>query len=127
MTTADSTDIDYGARKGGAGFWILAPLIVLLFAGGALSVAAYIYAEPQLTVVEAIGAGFGGLGGIIIGLIAAAFGIIVGLFGAVLGLATAGGAVALTLFIIGSPIIAIILLVLLMRRRRTDCPDPTAH
>jgi len=72
-------------------------------------------------------AGFGGLAGIIIGLIAAIFGLIVGLVGALIGLAAAGGAVAVTLFIVASPIIALILIFLLMRRPKADCPDPEAH
>lgn len=106
--------------------WVYVPVILILFLGGALSVGAYVYGEPDLTVMESIAAGFAGLAALIIGLIGAAFGIVVGLFGALLGLVAAGGAVAVTLFIIGSPIIALILIVLLMRRPKS-CPDPSAH
>ncbi len=117
---------DYEERRGGGGGIVMATLVVLIFLGAALSVAAYIFGEPELTVLESIGAGFGGLAGIIIGLFGAVIGIVLGLFGALLGIVAAGGAVALTLFIIGSPIIAIVLFVLLLRSRggaRTD-PDP---
>ncbi len=118
---------DYEERKNGGGGLILATLVILIFLGAALSVAAYIFGEPDLTIVESIGAGFGGLAGIIIGIFGAIVGVVLGLFGALIGLVAAGGAVALTLFIVGSPIIAIILLVLLLRSRSSDCPDPDAH
>ncbi len=117
---------DYEDRKGGGGL-VLTTLVVLMFLGAALSVAAYIFTDQDLTIVESIGAGFGGLAGLIIGLFGAIVGVVLGLFGALIGLVAAGGALALTLFIVGSPIIAIILLVLLMRVRRSDCPDPDAH
>lgn len=121
-----ATDYQEKSRSGGLA-WIYAPVVLILFLGGALSVGAYFYTEPQLTVAESIVAGFGGLAGIIVGLIAAVFGVIVGLLGALLGLVAAGGAVAMTLFIIGSPILAIVLIFLLMRRPKSDCPDPAAH
>lgn len=117
---------DLEPRRSGGGGWFFASIAVLLFVGGALSVAAYIYAEPELTVFESVAAGFAGLAALIIGLIAAAFGVIVGIIGALIGLVTAGGAIAMTLFIIGSPIIAIILFVLLLRRPKA-CPDPSVH
>lgn len=117
---------DYEERKSGGGM-VLMTLMILIFLGAALSVAAYIFGEPDLSVVESVAAGFGGLAGIIIGLFGAIVGILLGLVGALFGVAVGGGAVALTLFIIGSPIIAIILLVLLMRSRSSDCPDPDAH
>ncbi|MCK5748255.1 MAG: hypothetical protein KAH44_18705 [Oricola sp.] len=123
MTTSDYRE---PARSAGVG-WIMAPIILILFLGAALSVGAYFYSEPQLTIAESMAAGFGGLAGIIIGLIAAIFGLIVGLVGALIGLAAAGGAVAVTLFIVASPIIALILIFLLMRRPKADCPDPEAH
>lgn len=123
MTTSDYRE---PARSGGLG-WIMAPAILILFLGAALSVGAYFYSEPQLSVAEAVVAGFGGLAGIIVGMIVAIFGLVVGLAGALVGLAAAGGAVAVTLFIIGSPIIALVLIFLLMRRRTSDCPDPEAH
>lgn len=123
MTTTDYGD---AGRSGGGAAWFYIPIVLVLILGGALSVVAYMAGEPQLTVVESIAAGFGGLAGIIVGLIAAAIGVAIGLIGALLGVIAAGGAVAMTLFIIGSPIIAIILFVLLMRRPKA-CPDPGAH
>lgn len=120
---------DYGEvrRSGGMG-WFFAPIVLILFLGGALSVGAYFYADTQLTIMEAITAGFAGLAGLIIGLFAAAFGVLLGLFGALIGVVAAGGAVAMTLFIIGSPLLAIVLIILLMRRSKSsDCPDPSAH
>jgi len=117
---------DYEERKSGGGM-VLMTLMILIFLGAALSVAFYIFGEQDLSVIESIGAGFGGLAGIIIGLFGVIVGVVLGLVGALFGVAVGGGAVALTLFIIGSPIIAIILLVLLMRSRSSDCPDPDAH
>lgn len=123
MTTSDYGD----ARQSSGGLaWLYLPVVLILFLGGALSVGAYFYSEPQLTVMESIAAGFGGLAGLIFGLIAAAFGIVVGLIGALVGLVAAGGAVAMTLFIVASPVIAIILIFLLMRRQKA-CPDPAMH
>ena len=94
-----------------------------------LSGGAYFYGEPDLTIMESLAAGFAGLAAIIIGLFAALFGVLVGLIGAAFGLAVGGGAVALTLFIVASPVIAIILLVLLLnnKNRGADCPDPAVH
>ncbi len=122
-------DTDYqGGRRGSGLMWLYMPVVLIVFLGGALSVAAYSFSESGLTVAESIVAGFGGLAGIILGLFGAAIGIVVGLVGASIGLVAAGGAVALTLFIVGSPIIALVLLALLLRRPRTaNCPDPGAH
>lgn len=117
---------EYEERKGGGGL-ILTTLVILIFIGAAFSVAAYVFGDADLTIVESIGAGFGGLAGLIVGLFAAIVGVVLGLFGALVGLVAAGGAVALTLFIVGSPIIALILIFLLVRARRSDCPDPDAH
>ncbi|WP_428407949.1 hypothetical protein [Hyphococcus sp.] len=121
-----ATDYQEKSRSGGLA-WIYAPVILILFLGGALSVGAYFYGDPQLTIAESIVAGFGGLAGIIIGLIAALFGVILGLVGALIGVVAAGGAVAMTLFIIGSPLLAIVLIFLLLRKSKSDCPDPAAH
>ncbi len=117
---------EYEERKGGGGL-ILTTLIILIFLGAALSVAAYVFGDADLSVVESLAAGFGGLAGLIIGLFGAIIGVVLGLFGALIGIIAAGGAVALTLFIVGSPIIALILIFVLMRSRRSDCPDPDAH
>jgi hypothetical protein len=125
MTNLDTT-YESGRRSGGM-MWLYMPVLLILFLGGALSVAAYNFSDTDLTVAESIAAGFGGLAGIILGLIGAAIGIVVGLIGALIGLVAAGGAVAMTLFIIASPIIAIILFALLLRRNKSACPDPGAH
>lgn len=112
--------------RSGGGVWIYAPVILVLFLGAALSVAAYFYSDTPLTIAESIAAGFGGVAGVILGLIGAAFGIVVGLIGGLFGLAVGGASIALTLFIIASPVIAVILIVLLMRRNKS-CPNPDAH
>jgi len=119
-----TSDYD-GARSSSGAGWLYAPIILILFVGGALSVAAY-YFEPSLSAAESMAAGFGGLAGLIVGLFGAVIGIVIGLIGALIGIVAAGGAVVMTLFIVGSPIIAIILIVMLMRRSKT-CPDPGAH
>lgn len=117
-----------GERRSGGMAWLYMPIVIILFLGAALSVAAYNFSDTDLTVAESVAAGFGGLAGIILGLFGAAFGIMVGLLGALIGLVAAGGAVAMTLFIIGSPIIALILIALLWRRsKQVPCPDPGAH
>ncbi len=121
-------EADYGVQKRSSGLaWLYMPIVLILFLGAALSVAAYNFSDTDLTVAESIAAGFGGLAGIILGLIGAAIGIVVGLIGALIGLVAAGGAVAVTLFIVGSPIIALVLFFLLMRRPRNACPEPAVH
>lgn len=122
-------DTDYrGERRAGSGLaWLYMPIVLILFLGAALSVAAYSFSDADLSIAESIAAGFGGLAGIILGLFGAAIGIVVGLIGALIGLVAAGGAVAVTLFIVASPIIALVLLVLLLRRPKTACPEPGAH
>jgi hypothetical protein len=122
-------DVTYqGERKSGGLAWLYTPIVLILFLGAALSVAAYFFSDTDLSIAESIGAGFGGLAGIILGLFGAAIGIVVGLVGALVGLIAAGGAVVMTLFIVGSPIIALILLVILLRRPKSAaCPDPGAH
>ncbi len=123
MTTSDYNE----PSRGGGASWILAPVVLILFLGAALSVGVYFYSDTQLTVAEAMAAGFGGLAGLIIGLVVAAFSIVIALVGALIGVVAAGGAVAMTVFIIASPVIALILLFLLMRRSKSSCPDPAAH
>ena len=108
MTTSDYHE----PTRSSSAAWLYVPIVLILFLGGALSVGAYFWGDPQLTIAESLAAGFGGLAGIIIGLIAAIFGLFVGLIGAAIGLVAAGGAVAVTLFIVASPIIAIILIAL---------------
>jgi hypothetical protein len=116
-----------GGRRGGGAAWLYVPVVLIVFLGAALSVAAYSFSETDLTIAESIAAGFGGLAGIILGLFGAAIGIVVGLIGALIGVVAAGGAVVMTLFIVGSPILALIRLFLLMRRPKTACPDPGVH
>ncbi len=121
-------DADYGVtRRRSSAAWLYAPIVLIIFLGAALSIAAYNFSDADLSVAESVAAGFGGLAGIILGLIGAAIGIVVGLIGALVGLVAAGGAVAVTLFIIGSPIIALVLFALLMRRQKNACPEPGAH
>ncbi|MEL7492188.1 MAG: hypothetical protein AAGJ73_15875 [Pseudomonadota bacterium] len=113
-----------GRTRSGGGVWFAFVLVVILLAGGVLSFLAY--QQNDLSMVEAIAAGFAGVGALFIGLITAAVGLVLGLIGAVIGIIATGGALALTAFLVGSPIIAIILFVLLMRRDK-GCPDPSAH
>ncbi len=113
-------------RRRGGGAWFYVPVVLILFLGSVLTLGAYFYADTQLTIMEALAAGFGGLAAIIVGIIAAVVGLVLGLFGALIGIVAAGGAIAMTLFIVGSPVIAIILIVMLTRRSKT-CPDPAAH
>lgn len=120
------TTTDYATERKSGAAWLFAPIVVILFLGAALSIAAFFYSDPHLTIVESLAAGFGGLAGLMIGLFAAVIGVIIGLIGALIGIAAAGGALAMTLFIIGSPIIAIILLIIVMNRRKS-CPDPSLH
>jgi hypothetical protein len=123
-----NSDTDYGVQKRSAGMaWLYMPIMLIVFLGAALSIAAYNFSETDLTAAEAVAAGFGGLAAVILGLIGAAIGIVLGLVGALVGVVAAGGAVAVTLFIVGSPIIALVLFVLLMRRPKNACPEPGAH
>lgn len=124
MTTTDMET--YGERRGGGLLWFWLPIFLILIAGGALAIAA-LYHQPDLSVAEALAAGYGGVASLVVGIVAAAVGLVVGLVATLIGLVAAGGAVAVTLFIIASPIIAIILFVLLMRRPKNQCPDPGAH
>lgn len=122
-------EIEYtGERRSGGMAWLYMPIVLILFLGAALSVAAYNFNDVELTMAESVAAGFGGLAAIIMGLITAAIGVIIGLIGALIGVVTAGGVVAVTLFVIASPIIAIVLFGLLWRRSKAvPCPDPGAH
>jgi hypothetical protein len=114
------------ARRSSGLLWFWVPLVLILFVGGAFSIAAYTQ-EPSLTPIEALAVGYGGLAALIVGLFGAAVGVILGLFGALIGLAAAGGALAFTLFLVASPIIAIIFMVLFFRRPKSHCPEPAAH
>lgn len=116
-----------GERRSGGLAWLYLPLVLIVFLGAALSVAAYSFSDTPLTIAESLAAGYGGLAGIIIGLIGAVIGVVIALVSTLFGLLVAGGAVGVTLFIIASPIIAIILIALLMRRQRNACPEPGAH
>ncbi len=126
MAATDMDTFSEGRRSGGM-FWFWAPVLLILVAGAALSFAAY-FSGNGLSAVESVAAGFGGLVGLIVGIVGAIVGVVLGLVGALIGVVAAGGAIAVTLFIVGSPIIAIILLILLLRRPKTaECPDPGAH
>ena len=113
-----TTEIETYEEKKGGWMWLFLPIILFLLVGAALSFAAYVYAEPDLTALESLGAGFGGLAGVIIGLFATVIGLIIALFATVFGLIIAAGSIAVTIFFVGSPIIAIILFILLMRERK---------
>ncbi|VAV99105.1 hypothetical protein MNBD_ALPHA05-725 [hydrothermal vent metagenome] len=117
---------DYHETRRGGGAWFYVPVVLILFLGGALTLGAYFYADTQLTIMEALTVGFGGLAAIIFGMIVAVAGLVIGLLGALIGIVAAGGAIAMTLFLVASPIIAIILIVMLMRRSKS-CPDPAMH
>lgn len=121
-----TTDYVEERRGSSSAAWFYIPVLLILLLGAALSVGAFFASDPQLTILESIAAGFGGMAAMIVALFAAAIGVLLGLVGALIGVVAAGGAVAMTLFIVGSPIIAIILIVLLMRRPKS-CPDPSAH
>lgn len=125
MATSDLDTYGEGRRSGGL-FWFWVPLTLILFVGVAFSIAAYASGHG-LTIAESLAAGFGGLAAVIIALFGAAISVIVALIGALISLVAAGGAVALTLFVLASPVLAIVLFVLLMRRRKSDCPDPSIH
>lgn len=117
-----------GERRSRSLAWLYMPIFLIIFLGGALSIAAYNFNETDLTMAESVAAGFGGLAALIVALIAAAISIVVGLAGALIGLVAAGGALAVTLFIVASPIIAIVLMALLWRRSRTSAhPDAGGH
>ncbi len=92
-----------------------------------MSIGAYVEADPQLTITESIALGFGGLAALVVAMIAALLAVVASIFAAVIALVAAGGAVGVTLFIVASPIIAIILIAMLFRRRKSDCPNPAAH
>lgn len=114
------------ARRSSGLLWFWVPLVLVLFVGGAFSIAAYTH-EPSLTPVEALAVGYGGLAALIVGLFGAAIGVIIGLFGALIGLVAAGGALAFTFFLLASPVIAIIFMVLFFRRPKAQCAEHAAH
>lgn len=121
------TSVDYHmdtGRRGTSSVWAGIVFALVLLSGAALSILAF--QQNDISIVEAIAVGFAGVGGIIIGLIATIFGLIVSLIGAAIAVVATGGALALTAFIIGSPIIALILFALLMRKDKS-CPDPSVH
>lgn len=105
--------------------WLYIPVLLILFLGGALSFGAYFLGDAQLTIAESLVAGYLGVAAMIVAIVMTIVGVVLGLVGALFGIATAGGAVLFTLFIIGSPIIALVLIAVLMRRSK--CPDPAAH
>lgn len=107
-------------RVGGGLAFITIPAILYLMTSLGLGVAFYTNAETDIGVVEAIIAGFGATAGIIVGLVVAAFGTVLAFVTGVLGIAFAGGALLVTLFIMASPVIAIVLLMLMMRPSRSS-------
>ena len=116
------------AGRKGNGPWIAFATVMALLLVAALSFTIVILVhEPGLTIPEALAGGFGGVGGLVIGLIAAVLSLIAGLIATVFGLAVGGGALALTLFLLASPVIALVLIWILMRRRSVECPDPSRH
>ncbi len=122
-------DTDDSAFRSNAGnsssmLWLWIPLLVIIVGGLSLSVVAY--QQNDITVVEAFIGGFIGLAGLFIGLIGGLFGLIVGLVAALFAMVTAGGAIAITLFVLASPVLAIVFLWMLTRRSK-ECPDPAAH
>ena len=122
MTTAAYEVEERRGRGGALWFWI--PFFLILVTGGVFSVV--VYQEGGVSILEALAAGYAGVGALIVGLFAGLIGLVVGLIGALIGVVAAGGALALTAFLVGSPIIAIVLFVLLMRRDK-GCPDPSMH
>ncbi len=126
MTSQDFEQIHQDGRSRGAA-WLYMPIILILLLGVGLSIAAHQYSDVELSVAESVAAGFGGLVALILGLVAAAIGVIGSLFAALLAIIAAGGAVAVTIFILVSPVVALVLIAVLMRRRRNDCPDPGVH
>lgn len=111
----------------GSSLMTILSVLTLLFivSAGSLAILAFNH-NPGISIVEAIGMGFVGVGGVIAAAFAAVIGIIIGLLGAIFGIAIGGGAIAITLFVLASPVIALILFALLMRRGRA-CPDPSRH
>ena len=117
---------ELGARRGSSLVTVLSVLTVLiLVAAGSLAFLAFTH-DPGISIVEAIGVGFVGVGGIIVAIFATIIGVLIGLVGAVFGIAVGGGAIAITLFVLASPVIALVLFAVLMRRGK-DCPDPARH
>lgn len=115
------------SHRGGSRLMTILSVVTVLYvvSAGSLAILAF-NQNPDISIVEAIGMGFVGVGGIIVAGFAAIIGIVIGLIGAVFGIAVGGGAIAVTLFVLASPVIALVLFALLMRRGR-DCPDPSRH
>ena len=125
MTDDSYIDAPQYRRRSSSGLiWLWLPLAIYFISS--LSLAVLAYQQNDLTIQESIAAGFLGVGGVIVGLFGGLIGLIVGLFGAVLGIGIAGGTVAITLFVLASPVLALVLLYLLFRRSKQS-PDPTAH
>jgi hypothetical protein len=114
-----------GAARAGGMAWFWIPVAVIFILGVAGSVAAYL-ADSDLAILEAIVVGFGGVSGLIVGLLGGFIAIVAGLFGALIGIVAAGGALALTLFLAASPVLALILLYLLLREKRKNAASNAA-
>ncbi len=114
---ADSSEELYETKSGGW-MWLFLPVILFIVVGFGLSIGAYAFAEQDLTALESLAAGFGGLAGVIVALFATLIGLVLALFSTVIGLVIAAGSIAVTLFFVASPLIAIILFILLLRERK---------
>lgn len=124
MSYAEMTPV----RRSGGPLWFWLPLVLVLVLGAGFSAAAYMH-EPSLTPVEALAVGYGGLAATVVGLFVGAIGVVVAFFAAIFGIAVAGTATAFSLFLVASPLIAIIFIFLFFRARRraSACPDPGSH
>lgn len=111
----------------GSGFLATTYVLATLFVMASASLAVLAFNQnPGISIIGAIETGFTATGGLIIALFAGLFSVAFGLVAALFGIAVGGGAIAITLFIIASPIIAILLFVLLARQAKR-CPDPAQH
>lgn len=126
--TSTAYEIEENNRRSSRGLWFWIPVMGFLILGGVFSF--FAYQQNDVTIYEAVAAGYAGVGALVVGLFAGLVGLVIGLAGAVIGtvigIVATGGALVVTAFLVGSPIIAIILFVMLMRRDKS-CPDPSVH
>ena len=105
-------------------WWLWLPFIAIIVTG--FGFAWLIWSQNDVTIMEAVADGFLAVGGLIIGLLAGIFGLGVGLLATVFALITAGGALAITGFVLASPVIALVLLWMLMRRSNAQSGSSSA-